>query len=130
MISLLRGGARTAATTWLLFVGALAAWSVAPVALGWHPMVVVSGSMEPRIHAGDVVLVDPKVQPRVPGQVLLIRDPGTSTGSRLHRFVRYDQQGRLITKGDSNQSEDSTPSAPSDVEGVARLLIPGAGRVT
>jgi signal peptidase I len=126
----LRGWAHTAATTWLLFVGALAAWSVAPIALGWRPVVVVSGSMEPHVHPGDVVLVDPGLRVPTPGQVVLVRDPTTSTGSKLHRLVRRDAQGRLITKGDANPTEDTTPVPPSDVEGVARLLVPAAGRLT
>jgi signal peptidase len=130
MTSTLGGWARTAATTWLLFVGALAAWSVAPIALGLHPVVVVSGSMEPHVHAGDVVLVDSRIRAPRLGQVVLVRDASTSTGSRLHRVVRVDAQGRLITKGDANPTEDTTPVTPSDVEGVARFLVPGAGRLT
>jgi signal peptidase I len=126
----LRGWAHTAATTWLLFVGALAAWSVVPIALGWHPVVVVSGSMEPHVHPGDVVLVDGHLRVPGPGQVVLVRDPGTSTGSKLHRVVRFDAQGRLVTKGDANPTEDTTPVEPSDVEGVARVLVPGAGRLS
>lgn len=130
MTERLRGWAHTAATTWLLFVGALAAWSVAPIAVGWHPVVVVSGSMEPHVHPGDVVLVDSRIRAPRPGQVVLVRDPETSTGSKLHRVVRFDAEGRLVTKGDANPTEDTTPVDPSDVEGVARVLVPGAGRLS
>src|SRR4051812_46459559 len=105
MIGLLGGWARTAAVTWLLFVGCLAAWSLAPALFGWRPVVIVSGSMEPRVHPGDVVLVDPRVRvaPQ-PGQVALIRDPDQPTGSKLHRILRIDKDGAITTKGDNNQS--------------------------
>ena len=129
MIFTLRGWALTAATTWLLLVGALAVWSTVPVALGWRAIVVVSGSMEPRVHVGDVVLVDPQLRTPKRGQVILVRDGTTATGTRLHRVVRIEA-GTYITRGDANQSEDSTPVSPADVEGTARLLVASAGRFT
>ena len=31
----------------------------------------------------------------------------------MHRLVRYDDDGNLVTKGDANRSEDSTPWRPT-----------------
>jgi signal peptidase len=128
-LSSLGGWARTAAATWLLVVGCLAAWSLAPVVFGWRPVVIVTGSMEPVVHRGDVVLVDPRsVRPRI-GQVALVRDAEMPTGSKVHRVVAVAPDGSLTTKGDANQSDDARPAQPGDVEGVARLLVPMVGRV-
>src|SRR5690606_15671141 len=40
----------------LATVAGLLVWTVLPMALGWQPAVVLSGSMEPAIRTGDVVL--------------------------------------------------------------------------
>jgi len=130
-VGVLGGWARTAAATWLLVVGCLAVWSLAPLLVGWRPVVVVTGSMAPRVHPGDVVLIDPGARAAVaPGQVVLIRDPETPTGAKLHRVVRTAPDGTLVTKGDANPTEDTRPVHRSDVEGVARLLVPAAGRIS
>jgi signal peptidase len=118
----------TVATSWLLVVCSLVAWSLAPVALGWRPTLVVTGSMWPRITPGDVVLVEPG---RVPhrGQVVLLRDPDAATGRVLHRVVRVQPDGTFISQGDANPTPDSRVRTTDDVIGVARLMVPGAGRV-
>ncbi len=129
MIGQLGGWARTAAATWLLFVASLAAWSLAPLLVGWRPVVIVTGSMQPNVHPGDVVLVDPGVARVQPGQVALLRDPEMPTGSKVHRVLRIADDGTMTTKGDANPTPDTRPASRSDVVGVARLLVPGAGRL-
>lgn len=119
----------TAATGWLLVVCSLIGWSLAPLLIGWRPSVVISGSMAPRIDTGDVVLVAPLTEPPRRGQVLLLREPLAPTGQVLHRVVRVDADGRLRTKGDANPSVDSDLHSPQDVLGMARLVVPAAGRL-
>lgn len=118
----------TVATSWLLVVCSLVVWSLAPVALGWKPSLVLTGSMWPRIKPGDVVLVEPG---RVPhrGQVVLLRDPDAPTGRVLHRVLRVEADGTFVTKGDANPTPDTSVRSTDDVIGVARLMVPGAGRV-
>jgi signal peptidase len=117
------------ATSWLLVVCSLVGWSIAPMALGWQPSLIVSGSMAPRVRPGDVVLVSPlTTNPRV-GQVVLVRDPNAATRRVLHRVVRIESDGTFITKGDANPNADTTPHSTDDVAGVARLVVPGAGRL-
>ncbi|MBL7261158.1 signal peptidase I [Paractinoplanes lichenicola] len=105
--------------------------AAAPVVIGWRSTVVVSGSMQPSIKAGDVVAARPV--PRAdrtgvkPGTVVLVEDPAAPGRLLLHRLVRYDEQGRLILKGDANRSADSTPVPPEQLRGVARLKVPFIG---
>jgi signal peptidase len=104
-------------------------WSVAPHLAGWRSQVVLTGSMQPRIHPGDLVLAAPVARGELkPGRVLLFRDPVHPGRTIVHRLVRYDDQGNIITKGDANRSEDSTPVAPSAVLGLPRLRVPYIGR--
>jgi signal peptidase len=106
----------------------LLVWSLLPCLVGWRPQVVLTGSMEPRIHPGDLVLAAP-VSPTAiqPGQVALFRDPAHPQRTLVHRVVRRDDAGDLITRGDANAIEDSTPVPVGNVRGLARLRIPWVG---
>lgn len=114
--------ARTVLTT----LAGLLVWTVLPLALGWQPSVVLSGSMEPAIRTGDVVVTRevPAAQLR-PGHVLLA-DSGD--GRRLlHRFDSTDDDGGIVLRGDANESPDSTPVAAEAVHGVGVLRVPWVG---
>jgi len=106
----------------------LALWSAAPALLGWHPTTVMTGSMEPRLSPGDVVVSRPVAPAEVrPGQVLLADDPDQAGHLRMHRFVEPGRDGTIVTKGDANPQADSTPVDRSAVHGVASLRIPFVG---
>jgi signal peptidase len=121
---------RFAAMVYLTIVLSMVSWTLLPLVLRWQPVVVLSGSMEPSMRRGDVVLYERvAVEQLVPGQVLLVDDPVRPGGLLSHRLVRRDPDGLLVTKGDANQSEDSTPIAPGAVHGRARLLVPYLGRM-
>jgi signal peptidase len=61
------------------------------------------------------------------GRVVLVRDAGRSSGFYLHRIVRYDDDGRIVTKGDANASEDWPAVDASRVAGQLRLVVPAVG---
>lgn len=112
----------------LAVLGCLLLWSVIPAALGWHSTVVMSGSMEPRLHVGDVVVSRPIDPAKVrPGQVLLVNDPDHPGRLRLHRLAVIRPDGMLTLRGDANAQNDSTPVARDAVHGVGSLHIPYVG---
>ncbi|AEV86124.1 Signal peptidase I W [Actinoplanes sp. SE50] len=99
-------------------------WSLLPVVFGWTSVVVVSGSMLPKIHSGDVAIAGPISAAKMrPGMAVLVDNPARPGHLLLHRVVRRTADGSLITKGDANATEDSTPVPPSSVRGLPRLLI-------
>lgn len=101
------------------------AWVLLPIVLfGWTPLVVVSGSMQPAIRAGDVVLVEPVDHIVGPGTVIAY-DAGS--GTVLHRVVEVDESGAYTTKGDANTAPDSTPVLGEEVTGQGRLVVPYLG---
>ena len=68
--------------------------ALAPRLVGFQGHVVVSGSMEPRLSPGDVVLTRPVLpQDLQPGQVLLFPDPEGADRLVLHRLVAFDARG-------------------------------------
>jgi len=103
----------------------LAAWGAAPRLIGWHPTTVSSGSMMPRLHVGDVAVSRP-LGDHVPplSSVLLFHDPDHPDRLRMHRFVRVADDGLLVTRGDANDADDSSPVPLSAVVGIGTLRVP------
>src|SRR4051794_29579853 len=115
-----------------LFVLGVAAWLVGAAVLpglvpGWRSVVVTSGSMEPAISPGDVVLVAPEGPGIRVGSVVLFSTP---EGAVTHRIAGVNADGSYATKGDANPTEDSTPLLPQHVLGRARFVVPNAGLPT
>jgi len=115
----------TLARSLLVGLLGLAAWGALPAAVGWHPTTVSSGSMMPRLHVGDVAVSRP-LGAQVPplGSVLLFHDPDHPGRLRMHRFVRLDDDGLLVTRGDANAGDDSTPVPLGTVVGIGTLRVP------
>lgn len=124
----LRLAVTVAARAVLFAILGMMAWALLPFALGWQPTTVMTGSMEPRISAGDVVISRPvPTGTAALGHVLLVDDPDHANKLRLHRYVEDAPDGGLILRGDANQSNDSSPVAPEAVHGVAVLRVPFVG---
>ena len=103
----------------------LGLWGALPAAIGWQPTTVSSGSMLPRLHVGDVAVSRPlHGAPPTVGSVLLFDDPDHPGRLRMHRFVRVADDGRLITRGDANNGDDSSPIDLAAVHGVGTLRVP------
>jgi signal peptidase len=117
-----------AAVTVAAVLSGLLVWTVLPAVIGWQPSVVMTGSMMPRIHPGDVVVTRP-VDPATLRKKHVIRfvDPANPSRHLMHRisFIRSD--GTLTTRGDANPTVDSTPVPTANVDGVAILRIPYVG---
>ncbi|MFZ0161324.1 MAG: signal peptidase I, partial [Kineosporiaceae bacterium] len=119
------------AVLYLTVVVSLLFWSHAPQLIGWHPRVVITGSMMPVIAPGDVSVigpaeVGPATLPR--GRIVLVSAPAMRSGYYLHRVLRYTESGQVITKGDANRIADSDPVAREAIRGQLRLVVPLVGR--
>ena len=90
------------------FASGLFAAVALPVVVGGRSFVVMSGSMEPAIHTGDVVVTFPirPTKARV-GDVVTFRDPADPERLITHRVRRVQPQGSTViieTKGDANNT--------------------------
>jgi signal peptidase I len=127
MRPLLTGARATVVLAFTVLTGLVLA-ALVPMALGCSAHVVISGSMAPRVDPGDVVVTHPVTPTELrTGQVVLVHDPQVAGGLLLHRLVSFDPDGRLVTRGDANQSDDSVHADPADVRGLAVLRIPWVG---
>lgn len=99
---------------------ALLAAIALPNAIGMRSFTVMSGSMEPTIHVGDVV-IDRKIGPLSarPGDVVTFSDPTGRKRLITHRIRSLHVHGntvQVVTKGDANNA-------------VERWSVPANGRI-
>lgn len=96
---------------------------------GWRTEVVISGSMEPVIQAGSVVVVRPIVPDTIRKGDIIMFSSVDMTSLTTHRVVDIKSEHRLqfITRGDANNNSDITPVTPGKIEGIVALSIPYLG---
>lgn len=107
----------------LLFVLLAAVLTGAMYLTGIRPYIVLSGSMEPAIHTGSLVLVDSRAKTPKTGEIVTYRLQNTTV---THRIVR-EEDGRYVTKGDANETEDKGRVAQEEILGICRCSIPWMG---
>lgn len=94
-----------------------------PMPLGFGATVVLSGSMEPELSTGDLLIVQ-KTQDCVQNDVVVFQ---TGRSAVVHRIVSIDGD-TVITKGDANNTEDD-PITFAHIKGKVILAIPLVGYV-
>jgi signal peptidase I len=95
----------------------------------FQPQLVGSGSMNPALQTGDIVIVAkmPADKIRLGDIVQYRKDENTTI---IHRVVAFDQTGgykTFITKGDSNSSVDENPVLPDNIIGKVVFNLPKVG---
>lgn len=113
------------------FAGGVLLAIALPLAFGGRPLVVLSGSMEPTLATGDVVVVK-RVRPEDAhtGDVVTYRNPeGSLVTHRVRAVRRHGARFELVTKGDANNaSERWTMDADGELS-RAVYRVPLAGRL-
>jgi signal peptidase len=106
---------------------------VAPFAFGGRPYTVLSGSMEPAIAPGDVVIsmrIDPA--DARPGDVVTFRDPQDPGRLITHRVRSSRAEGRhirFVTKGDANNATEQWRVAAAGHVSRVSYRVPAIGRL-
>ncbi|MDQ1702757.1 MAG: signal peptidase [Frankiaceae bacterium] len=119
---------RPIAMTTVLSAACLLGMASVPMAFGWNSAVVMSGSMQPAFYPGDVVVSSPvSIGQLHPGEVVVVADPVRPGKLLMHRFVRQGRGDTIVTRGDANASEDSTPVPYANVRGLPRMRVPFVG---
>ena len=116
------------------FALAIATAVTAPTLVGHQSFVVLSGSMEPAISTGDIVVVEkiPPADARV-GDVVSFQSPDVPGKIITHRVVDVRAVGeelRFVTKGDANNATERWSIVRTGTIGRAQYLVPKLGYVT
>lgn len=97
---------------------------ISPV-FGYTMLEVVSGSMEPTIHVGDMIIVDTLAKNYKENDIITFRDENGALVT--HRIISLDGS-KMITKGDNNDSPD--PENTTDqIIGRYVTKLNGLGRI-
>lgn len=100
-----------------------------PDVFGIKPMIVLTGSMEAEIYAGDLALVK-EVDPSTLKENDIIAFRNEENKVTTHRIVEIVSEGTetlFRTKGDNNNVEDSNLVKTTSVEGIFVARIPKIG---
>lgn len=100
--------------------------------LGYSPLFILTGSMEPTIHVGALVVSKRvKANSLEPGQIITFPDPKNGSRTLTHRIqhVGRNSQGRLsfITLGDANTKTEEWSMPEGGEVGLYVVDIPGVG---
>ncbi|MFD1644430.1 signal peptidase I [Haloarchaeobius litoreus] len=97
-----------------------------------HSFVVLSGSMEPEIAPGDVVIVDERSTESIEEGDVITFVRGEGDKPVTHRVVGVEERGDttvFTTKGDANEDVDAQPIPAGNVIGEVTVTIPYIGHV-
>ena len=127
-----RGALLPAAVLGVVVLAPLAALMSTVLLLGWQLQVIETESMEPRMAAGSLAVVEPLDAAGVrAGMVIVFEDPSGRERLVAHRAVKR-LPGELPvweTKGDANARADAYPVHASAIRGRVRSAIPRLGAV-
>ena len=121
--------------SWLLVLVAaavLAALVVVPRVAGATPYTVLTGSMEPTLSPGTLIVVKPVAPTElVAGDVITFQMEPGNPAVNTHRItqVAYDAQGapRFLTQGDANNVPDRDLLVPEQIRGRLWYSVPYLG---
>ena len=104
--------------------------TLVPLAMGYKPVAVLSGSMEPAYPVGSIIYYQAADFEEIEkGDAITFRLGGGALAT--HRVIQKDEEKQeFITKGDNNSTVDTAPvSAEAVVGKVGEVVIPYAGFV-
>lgn len=100
-----------------------------PSIFGYKPFVVLSGSMEAEIFKGDLAVTrEVDIDTLQENDIVAFRDADNHVVThRIVDVVTENNEKKLITKGDNNNSNDSKAVEAKDIEGKYLFKLSGFG---
>lgn len=102
---------------------------------GIFPMIILTDSMKPEFSAGDLIICHTTDAEKIrKGDIICFYDPeGNGTTMVTHRVIKVttDDKGELAweTKGDVNNTKDSSLVPAKNLVGIYQYHMPGIGRI-
>lgn len=86
--------------------------------IGFRPVIVVGGSMEPTLEIGDVVIIKKLPQEQIKVGDILTYKLSENGDYCTHRIIEIDENGNFKTQGDANDSPDPAIVKYNNVIGI------------
>jgi signal peptidase len=99
--------------------------TVFPITGNYKVLTVLSGSMEPAINTGSIVVVKPVKEYKV-NDVITFGEISKTKTPTTHRIFEI-KNNKFITKGDANNSPDMKEILPREVIGKVLFSVPWVG---
>ncbi|WP_053361522.1 signal peptidase I [Bacillus sp. FJAT-27251] len=100
-----------------------------PAVFGYKPLTILSNSMQPTFDAGDVILINTEVDPKVNDVITYKHPDGILVTHRAIDMVEENGQNLFVTQGDNNNVKDDLLIPRKDILGVQKIIVPGAGYI-
>lgn len=102
-----------------------------PSFLGIKTYVIISGSMEPNINIGDIVITKESDEELQIGDVISYRKGQSVITHRITNIIKEENgDTKYRTKGDNNNTEDSEEILIENIEGKVIKVVPKLGEIT
>ncbi|MBU1940256.1 MAG: signal peptidase I, partial [Candidatus Thermoplasmatota archaeon] len=98
---------------------------------GVQPMTIISGSMQPVLDVGDVVIIsDVPVDEIQEGDIIQYRGEDAAIIHRVYEIRENKHTKLFITKGDANENPDPDPVSQGQIMGKAVFTVPKIGWIS
>lgn len=124
--------AKTVAIVSLIFLALVVSLAIFKIPGNIRILSVLSGSMEPAIQKGSIIVIQPKENYQK-NDVITVSEPSNPKVSLTHRIIDTNTEKgntRYVTKGDANDTPDLELKPKSSVLGKVILTVPLLGYVT
>lgn len=99
-----------------------------PSFFGWKPFIVLSGSMETEIFAGDIAVVkEVDLKELKENDIIAFREENVVITHRIVNIIETEDELKFITKGDNNKDNDSDYVLGENIEGKYQFKISRLG---
>lgn len=97
---------------------------------GYKAFVISSGSMEPTLNIGDIVIIKETKQEQISkGNIITFRKDGYNITHRINDIIEKDGEKYYQTKGDKNTTTDADLVKYEEIEGVYVFKIDKIGSI-
>ena len=113
-----------------LIVQAVVRPNETPAFLGYKMYVIISGSMQPELEVGDIVVVK-KINPNdlKKDDVISFRKGQTIITHRIVEVKNAEEKLQFLTKGDNNNTNDKDLVSDKEIEGIVVNKIQKIGKI-
>ncbi|MFC1615458.1 signal peptidase I [Patescibacteria group bacterium] len=113
----------------LAVIALLLIFSIFPITGNYKIMIVQSGSMEPEIKTGSIVIAKPVSEYKIGDIITFGKNTRTETPTthRIHDIRVHEGNPIYITKGDANNAPDSKEILQSEIIGKVIFFVPYVG---